>query len=198
MNRLYSWGKDSKFCSLPQSTTAFRMYWFHSTKQYMWCQAVDGEHVEWIIYHPERVSLSTGIIRKTALWTETLISKLRAFLEVEASDVERPLEGEVCMWEILHSEQGEMQLSHLMVSLLSVKRGDALQMHLWPGQGFTFSSLEKAGRVKVRTFTLLLVLAAGLQGRWVPCTSKGNALLQRLPFGLTPSGFWVHVCCHKC
>lgn len=75
----------------------------------MWCQVIDGECVEWIIYHLERASLSTGIIRKTALWTETLISKLSSFLEVGASDVERPLE--VCTWKILRSKQEEMNLS---------------------------------------------------------------------------------------
>lgn len=181
MDRLYSWGKDSKFCSLPQSTTVFRMYWFHSTKQYMWCQAVDGEHVEWIIYHPERVSLSTGVIRKTALWTETLISKLRAFLEVGASDVERPLEGEVCMWE--NSTQ-------------RARRNAALSSH-----GFT-SLCEKMRRSADASLTWtrfhVLLLGEGRPGlRFEPsCFSRSWQL------GCKGDGFLAHQrempCCKDC
>lgn len=49
--KLRSWRKYSIFHSLPQTTTAFRIYWFCHIKHDMWCQGPDWELVAWIIYH---------------------------------------------------------------------------------------------------------------------------------------------------
>lgn len=167
----------------------------------MHCQGLDWEHAEWIIYHVERVSLSTGVRKKTALWTE-MVLKAESFLG----------SGSIWCWKT----SGGWGL-YVRTHTQPERRNARLSSHGFPfpvwkdeklyrcifdlGEASGCPAWRRQTGVKVQTFRLCVVLVAWLQCKGL-VRRDGLLAYERKTWCCKGCllfncyGRWVQVCCY--
>lgn len=167
----------------------------------MQCQCLDWEHVEWIIYHPERLSLSTGV-RKTALWTETAL-KAESFLGSGSIWCWKTSGGRgLCVRNSTQQARRNVSVSsHGFPSLCEKMRNSTDASLTWANLQVFLLGEDRLG-LRFKPLLLHVVLLAWLQCRGL-VRRDGFLVHQRKTQcwkGCLLFNFfrlWVQVCCYK-